>query len=195
MRNLAIFAGLVVVAILIWRPPSANAPAVTAVVSPSPAFKHTRKGDRSMSSDAVVYVAGAVAHPGLYHVRAGARADDAVRSAGGFRPDADTGAINLAGRVADGDEVYVATLGAPTPHPARARRARQTSKKTTSVLVDLNSASADELSSVPGIGATLAARIVEVRERDGAYTTFDELLDVAGMTASRLTRAEPYLRI
>lgn len=147
------------------------------------------------TTDAVVYVSGDVLHPGLYHLPAGARADDAVRSAGGFRADADTGAINLAARMADGDEVYVAALGSPTPHPTRTRRTRQPSKKNAGAHVDVNAASADELATVPGIGATLAARIVEVRERDGAYSTFDELLDVAGMSASRLARAEPYLHI
>lgn len=145
--------------------------------------------------DTVVYVAGAVVHPGLYHLHAGARADDAVRSAGGFRSDADTGAVNLAAHVADGDEVFVTVLGAPTPHPTRSRRPRAVSKKGTNIVVDLNTATAEQLATVPGIGATLAARIVEVRERDGAYASFDELLDVAGITASRLQRAEPYMRI
>lgn len=145
--------------------------------------------------DTVVYVAGAVVHPGLYHLHSGARADDAVRSAGGFRSDADTGAVNLAAHVADGDEVFVTVLGAPTPHPTRSRRPRAVSKKGTNIVVDLNTATAEQLATVPGIGATLAARIVEVRERDGAYASFDELLDVAGITASRLQRAEPYMRI
>ena len=143
----------------------------------------------------VVYVAGAVRRPGLYQLRAGARADDAVRSAGGFRADADTAAVNLAAHVADGDEVYVGMLGAPTPRTVSARRSRTKSNKSANIVVDLNTASTEELARVPGIGATLAARIVDVRERDGAYATFDELLDVAGMTASRLDRAQPYLRI
>lgn len=194
-RTLAVLAGLVVLAILIWRPPSAGAPAIAAQSSPPPVPKHAHRAGRLVPADAVVYVAGAVAHPGLYHLRSDARADDAVRSAGGLRPDADTGAINLAAHIADGDEVYVAVLGAPTPRPNRSRMPRRTAKKNTTEVVDLNTASAPQLATIPGIGATIAARIVEVRERDGAYGTFDELLDVAGMTASRLSRAEPYLRI
>jgi competence protein ComEA len=62
-------------------------------------------------------------------------------------------------------------------------------------IVDVNSASAQALASVPGLGAMIAARIVAIREQDGAFTTFDELLDVAGMTESRLARAQPYLRL
>ncbi len=195
-RILAVLAGLIIVAVVIWRPPAANVATAFAMQSASPiAPRHVRRNQRFAAVDNVVYVAGAVVHPGLYHLRDGARADDAVRSAGGLRPDADTGAINLAAHVADGDEVYVAVLGAPTPRPARARRTRETKKKRVTDIFDLNTATPTQLATIPGIGATLAARIVEVRERDGAYETFDELLDVAGMTASRLARAEPYLRI
>lgn len=195
-RTLAILAGLIIVAILVWRPSGATAPAaILAQPSAAPIAKHARRPGRIVSTDAVVYVAGAVAHPGLYHLRPDARADDAVHSAGGFRPGADTGAINLAAHVADGDEVYVAVLGVPTSRPARSRTPRQTVKKSVTGIVDLNSATAPQLATIPGIGATIAARIVEVRERDGAYGTYDELLDVAGMTASRLARAEPYLRM
>ncbi len=194
-RLLFILAAVVAVAVFVWRPPAPRAPAVISSDGPPAAVKHTHHSGRSPAGDAVVYVAGAVVHPGLYHLHSGARADDAVRSAGGFRSGADTGAINLAAHVADGDEVYVAALGEPTPHFARTRRSHQSSKKNPTALLDVNTASADELATIPGIGATLAARVVDVRERDGAYTTFDQLLDVAGMTASRLARAELYLRI
>ncbi|MBV8637235.1 MAG: helix-hairpin-helix domain-containing protein [Candidatus Eremiobacteraeota bacterium] len=194
-RTLAVLAGLIIVAILVWRPPAANAPAPVVAQLSQPATKHTRRAGHPVSADSVVYVAGAVLHPGLYHLSSGARADDAVRSAGGFRPDADTAAINLAAHVTDGDEVYVEVLGAPTSRPGRSRTRMKTKKKSVTGIVDLNAATAPQLAMIPGIGTTLAARIVEVRERDGAYETFDELLDVAGMTASRLARAEPYLRI
>lgn len=158
--------------------------------------RHVHRGAAGeRGTETVVYVAGAVVNPGLYRLRSSARADDAIRSAGGFRAGADTAAINLAAHVADGDEVYVAVLGAPTTPPRRSHRVRQPAKKTEAAVVDLNAASAEQLATVPGLGKTLAARIVDVRERDGAYANFDELLDVAGMTASRLTRAEPYLRI
>ena len=60
--------------------------------------------------------------------------------------------------------------------------------------VDVNAADAAELAAVPGIGRAIAARIVELREREGAFTSLDELLDVAGMTQTRLERARPYLR-
>jgi competence ComEA-like helix-hairpin-helix protein len=77
----------------------------------------------------------------------------------------------------------------------RTRKRRRSRPVKTHAIVNVNTASADELATVPGIGATIAARIVAIREQDGTYTTFDELLDVAGMSQSRLDRATPYLQL
>ncbi|MGB9650252.1 MAG: helix-hairpin-helix domain-containing protein, partial [Candidatus Cybelea sp.] len=60
--------------------------------------------------------------------------------------------------------------------------------------VDVNRSDAAELAAVPGIGRAVAQRVVELRRREGAFASLDELLDVAGMTQSRLERARPYLR-
>ncbi|MGC2407220.1 MAG: helix-hairpin-helix domain-containing protein, partial [Candidatus Cybelea sp.] len=60
--------------------------------------------------------------------------------------------------------------------------------------INVNEADAAELAAVPGIGRAVAARVVELREREGNFTSLDELLDVAGMTQTRLDRARPYLR-
>ena len=164
----------------------------------------------------MVYVAGAVARPGLYALRDGARAADAVARAGGLRSDADSASVNLAQRVSDGDEVEVAvrgerparsiprTSGSRFHHSrsvhARSRRSRRddavqpSDAVSTDSAVDVNAADASSLSAVPGIGRAIAGRIVELRERTGPFATLDELLDVAGMTQSRLERARPYLR-
>jgi competence protein ComEA len=146
--------------------------------------------------DTVVYVAGAVRRPGLYRLADGARIDDAIRAAGGERSDADPAAVNLAAHTNDGDEIYVPVVGEATP-ATRAARTRAPRKRASKphAIVNVNTASADLLASVPGIGSTIAARIVQIRDADGAFTTFDELLDVAGITQSRLDRARPYLRL
>ena len=193
-RMLAILGALALAALLVWHPPASAPPLSSVQAGASGSAKPARPARRPPAAAPVVYVAGAVAHPGLYTLAAGARADDAVRRAGGMRFDADSGAVNLAERVADGDEVLVPVLGAPSPRSRRVRP-KKSNLKTPAAVVDVNAASATDLAKVPGIGKTLAARIVEVRERDGAYASLDELLDVAGMTQGRLTRAEPYLRI
>jgi competence protein ComEA len=206
---------IVIVAALLWHPPPR--PAWTAAL-PSPlASSRSFESRRTVASVAtVVYVAGAVARPGLYALRDGARAADAVARAGGLRADADSASVNLAQRVSDGDEVDVAVMGEPPARSrsrtsgSRYRHARSVHARTgrtrrdddappsdsgsTGSAVDVNSADAASLSAVPGIGRSIAGRIVELRERMGPYATLDELLDVAGMTQSRLERARRYLR-
>ena len=110
---------------------------------------------------------------------------------------ADPTGVNLAQRVSDGEEILVPLLGEPTMRVRGRRKARSKLLKSNAApaIVDLNSASAEMLASIPGIGKTIAARIIDVRERDGAYQSLDELLDVAGMTQKRLERAEQFLHI
>jgi competence protein ComEA len=162
----------------------------------------------------VVYVAGAVAHPGLYRLPARARADDALRAAGGAHGDADLLAVNLAARLADGDEVAIYPQGsAPGAHARRstthqaganrthARKAKGSRKpraiasdggSTPEMVVDLNTAGASELETLPGVGSALAERIITVRETSGPFGSLDDLLDVAGMTAGKVDAITPY---
>lgn len=203
VKDDAMFRALIVVgvaglvALAIWHP----APHAPLVVNPSPAPaatpRHARPISSAVSSQAVVYVVGAVARPGLYRIAEGARVDDAVRAAGGFRAGADPAGVNLAAHASDGDEILVPMLGQSTRTTSAAKRPRTPRARTSKsrAIVDVNTAPAEALASVPGIGAIVAARIVEIRERDGAFATFDELLDVAGMTQSRLDRALPFLRL
>ncbi len=143
---------------------------------------------------ATVYVVGAVARPGLYHLSGNARAVDAVTAAGGLSRQADRVGVNLAAFIHDGDELIVPAIGQgraarTSVHRTRKRHARSLG----SGALDVNAASADELATVPGIGRAVAQRIVEMRERVGSFDSLDELLDVAGMTDTRLERARPYL--
>ncbi len=199
-------AALGVAAFALWHP--ARGPAlVAAASSPAPLDTPSLGGARSRrgalraqaqaaGGEVVVYVAGAVRQPGLYRLAPGDRYDRAVALAGGLRSDAQPGGVNLAQRAADGDEIEVPVAGEAAPrarftsHAARRRSASPPPEGS----VDVNAAGADRLAAVPGIGRAIAGRIVELRSREGDFASLDELLDVAGMTASRLDRARPYLR-
>lgn len=190
-------AGIIILALALWHP--APQPAFTAIAS-SPAVRALSSGrryaHRSAAERAVIYVAGAVVKPGLYRLPSGARAADAVAAAGGMRPVADAAGVNLAQPVRDGDEVFVPAIGDAPRARSRGRahsRRRSRSAAVPTRTLDVNTAGAGELAAVPGIGRALAARIVAMREADGAFSTLDELLDVSGMTQSRLERASPYL--
>jgi competence protein ComEA len=199
LRALIAVAVVALIALAIWHP-APQAPVSTGGEASAAAPATPRRLKRALPpalGRAVVYVVGAVVRPGLYSIAENARIDDAVRAAGGFRAGADPAGVNLAAHASDGDEIDVPLLGEsarPTSFTKRPRTPRTRVAKTHAI-VDVNTASVDALASVPGIGATVAARIVEIRERDGAFTSFDELLDVAGVTQSRLDRALPFLHL
>lgn len=187
-------------AFALWHPARSSfaepVTAVTAAASPPALERRRHRGaERASADDAVVYVAGAVAKPGLYHLRAGDRNARAVALAGGFTGAADAAGINLAARAQDGDEIYVPQSGETrrrivSPHHGR----RHAGRTPAAGSVDVNGAAAEELARVPGIGRAVAQRIVELRQLQGPFASLDELLDVAGMTQSRLERARAYLR-
>ncbi len=213
VARIGLLAGvLVLAAVALWHPAPRAALQTAAAPSAFPAPFKGRRGarfavSRTDARAAIVYVAGAVRRPGLYPAGAGERAAGAVASAGGFAPGADAAGVNLAALVADGDEVYVPLAGegarpsASRPSSSHRRAHRRGSHRRDSLAtapetasVDVNAAGEDELAQVPGIGASIAARIVALRAVDGAFASLDQLLDVAGMTQTRLERARPYLR-
>jgi competence protein ComEA len=121
--------------------------------------------------------------------------NDAVERAGGMLPAADTAAVNLAERVSDGVEIRVPRIGEATPAPLHRVRSRKAPARVPDVAIDLNAVDTATLASLPGIGETLAARIVEYRNLNGPFASLDELADVAGMTQRRIDAIMPYLRV
>ena len=122
------------------------------------------------AANIVAQVNGAVNAPGLVYLTAGARVDDAVKAAGGATSEADLSRLNLARRVSDWELIVVPRLGDPTAAPAGTARERATATPTVLALVNINTASLEELDRLPGIGGTglkekrKAARIA-IRER------------------------------
>jgi competence protein ComEA len=196
IRALIAVAIVGLIALAIWHP-APQAPVASTIDPTAPVATPRRPKHAPPVGGVVVYVVGAVVRPGLYRLPENARVDDAVRAAGGFRNGADPTGVNLAAHTNDGDEIDVLLLGESTRSTSSTKRSRTPRRRSakTHTIVDVNTASIDALASVPGIGATVAARIVEIRERDGAFTSVDELLDVAGMTQSRLDRALPFLHL
>ena len=113
-----------------------------------------------------VYIAGAVQRPGVYPLTDGDRWIDALEAAGGPTADANLAAVDLARRARDEDTILVPSLSG-----ADVASASQAS------LVDINTASAAILETLPGIGEVRAGRIVDSRERDGPFASADDLLE------------------
>lgn len=122
-----------------------------------------------------VYVTGAVVHPGVYELKDGDRAVDALFAAGGASPDADLELANLAVRLHDEDRLLV-------PRQGQAASALAPSGVTSNVAgvsttkININTATAGELDTLPGIGEVYSQRIVDSRTRDGLFAAPDELL-------------------
>lgn len=127
------------------------------------------------AGEVVVAVGGKVRRPGLVRLPAGSRVDDAVRAAGGALSDADTGLLNLARRLVDGEQVLV---GVDPPAGAAGPAAPAVAG---GGLLDLNTASASDLDALPGIGPVLAQRIVDWRTRHGRFASVDQLREVTGI--------------
>jgi competence protein ComEA len=124
----------------------------------------------------VVYITGAVRAPDVYELPADARVKDLVVAAGGLAPDADAEQVNLAARLKDGQQLHIPRLGEG--------RAAATGAGAGPALVDLNTASADALEALDGVGQTTARKIVEYRDANGPFTSVEELKNVKGIGPS-----------
>jgi len=131
----------------------------------------------------VLHVHGAVIEPGLVELPAGARVVDAIAAARGPTDDAELGAVNLARLVADGEQLYVPRVGEVPPPGAGgvAGGVAGAGPGAAGTLVNLNTADAIALESLPGIGPALASRIIAWREQNGGFRAVDELLAVSGI--------------
>lgn len=132
----------------------------------------------------VVHVAGAVVAPGVHQLPPGSRVIDAVEASGGLATDADPGAVNLAAELVDGSQVYVPRVGEVPPGPAPASGGG--AGEEASGPVDLNTADATLLETLPGVGPATAAAIVDHRERNGPFATVEGLLEVRGIGEAKL---------
>lgn len=132
----------------------------------------------------VVYVAGEVAAPGVYTLPPSARVNDALVAAGGARPNADLGVVNLAAPVHDGERVYVPAIGATIPPTMQAVTADEAA--TVPGPVNINTATAEQLDVLPGVGPATAAAIIAHRQQRGPFQSVEELADVRGIGPAKL---------
>ena len=132
------------------------------------------------SSRVVVDVVGAVRRPGLYRLRQGSRIADAVARAGGATDKADLAQVNLAAPLADGEQVVVPRRGAPGAVGGGSSSGAPAGP------VQLSTATLEQLDTLPGVGPATAQKILDYREKHGAFSSVDELDAVPGIGPKRL---------
>lgn len=157
--------------------------------APPPQLRVERAGGGKVT----IHVAGAVRRPGVYRLRVGARVTDAIDEAGGARPRADLGALNLAAKLEDGRQVLVpertprgtaATAGTGSSGSASTSGGAATPPAPP---VNLNVAGLDELDQLDGVGPVTARKIIEYREAHGGFGSVEELGQVPGIGEKRMS--------
>jgi competence protein ComEA len=134
----------------------------------------------------VVSVVGQVARPGLVTLPEGTRVADALHAAGGLVPGVDLGPLNLARRLADGEQLYV---GVPAPPGAEQAPAAAGVPSATDK-VDLNTATLAVLDTLPGVGPVTAQRIMDWRTEHGRFDSVEQLREIDGIGPSRFAKLQ-----
>ena len=152
-----------------------------------------------------VHVVGAVQQPGVYHLAAGSRGDDAVRLAGGATSQADLKRVNLAAMLVDGQQLWIPRIGErivpntlPNAVPNNLSNAGPSNAVPSNglpALVDINQATVADLDRLPGIGPSTARAIVDHRTRNGPFASVDDLLAVRGIGPAKLTELRALVRV
>ena len=157
----------------------------------------TLETDRQSASEAgsdgpeeerlIVHVCGAVRTEGVYELPAGSRICDAIDAAGGFLPAADRDYCNLAQPVEDGQQIRV-------PTRAEAESLREEEKRQNDSLIDINTASEEELMTLPGIGQARAQAIIACRKENGGFQTIEDIMKVSGIKESAFLKIKDRIK-
>lgn len=200
-----------------------QSPGTQSTAQPGANPSESAQGGASGEATVRVHVAGAVNNPGVYTLPAQGRTVDAIAAASGAAADADLDRVNLAGTLSDGVQIYVphrgetaapaqiqpnggtanagqsnaangASQGGTQPQPARTLTASGSAQKGSSP-VNINTATAEELQSLPRIGPAMAQRIIAWREAHGGFRSVDELDAVPGIGPSMLENLRPLVTV
>ena len=182
-RLLLAAAGSLALILLLGRFVLGAGTTTTAAPLPPPSAAGTQAGVTGLpSSRVVVDVVGAVRRPGLYRLAQGSRIADALTRAGGATGKAELAQVNLAAPLADGEQVVVPKRGTA----GVAAGASQSSPGAPAAPVQLSTATLEQLDSLPGVGPVTAQKILDYRQKHGAFQSVDELDAVPGIGPKRL---------
>ncbi|MBK3526665.1 MULTISPECIES: ComEA family DNA-binding protein [Streptomyces] len=181
------------------RTQSVSAPQVVRAQASFPKKEETATTAGSASAtpgaEIVVDVGGKVRKPGILRLPSGARVADALRAAGGVRPGVSTEGLNRARFLVDGEQVLVGVpAGAAAPAGSAAGQLTGAAGPGPAAPVSLNTATADQLDTLPGVGPVLARHIIDYRTQHGGFRSVDELREVNGIGDSRFTDLRDLVR-
>jgi competence protein ComEA len=174
-----------VAAVFAWR----SQPVAEPLAPPPPVgVQAALSATPSPSGGVTVYVTGKVRRPGVLTLPSGSRVTDAIQAAGGVRPGAKAGLLNLARRLVDGEQIVVGAPGGVPPAAAGGDPA-------SGAVIDLNTATAGQLDQgLPGVGEVLARRIIEFRDAHGGFQSVDQLREVSGIGERKFAEIKDKVR-
>ncbi|HUR50242.1 MAG TPA: helix-hairpin-helix domain-containing protein [Acidimicrobiales bacterium] len=185
----ALLVALVLASGLGWfalRPSSLPAELTLPRAAPAAESSAPVTGDQEVT----VHAAGAVTTPGVYRMPGGSRVSDLLSAAGGATSDADLDQLNLAAPLADGERILVPRRGETATMSSGSNAIPGASTK-----VDLNTATAEELDKLPGVGPATAEAIIRHRETRGRFRSVTELLEVRGIGEAKLEQLRPLVKV
>lgn len=150
----------------------------------------------------VVHIAGQVERPGVISLNEGARIIDAINEAGGSTKDADLSKVNLAYVLEDAQKIYIPSVNeeenvgyvSASSGPIVVDGSNDMfNKKAEKVMVNINTANEAELQKIPGIGQTIAARIVTYRKENGKFKAVEDIQNVSGIGKSKFNKIKEYI--
>ncbi|MDD3765806.1 MAG: helix-hairpin-helix domain-containing protein [Eubacteriales bacterium] len=161
---------------------------------------NVKDGEKEENQKILVHIKGEVKNPGLYEVEDGCRVNDAIDLAGGTTERADINGINLAQKLKDEDEIFIPSFddtkkegtkkssskkaASPKPAPSTAPKA-----------INLNTATFDELITLPGIGPAYANRILQYRREVGNFKSIEEIMRIKGISRNIYDRIKEYIKV
>ena len=185
---LGVMAGFVLAGVLVFvsRAPAGN----SIILAPAPT-----------EAPIAVHVIGAVARPGLYEFPTGVRVQDAIDAAGGMLTEADSALLNLAALLEDGQQLDIPYKAGSQPVATTTTLQLPSSVTPTPTadpnveLVNINTASLEELESLDGIGSATAQKIIDYRTENGPFVSIEDLINVSGIGPAVMDQIRPFITV
>lgn len=154
--------------------------------------------DKNEGGDIVVYVNGEIKNPGVYTLKENSRVENVIKAAGGFTEKADKEKINLAKKLKDEDYILIdkkvdASSNKSISNEEVKSKGEDSSKDPQKV--NLNTASKEELKTIPGVGDVTAQRIIDYREKNGSFSSVEELKNVERIGDKTFEKIQEYVDV
>ena len=150
----------------------------------------------------IIHISGQVKNEGVYELEQESRIIDAINKAGGLTETADTSQINLAEKIEDGVKIYVPEKGEESVETSNqeGENTKNTqniiqNKETKSKKININTATEEELDTLPGIGQATAQKIIEYRKENGKFSNIEDIKDVSGIGDSKFDKIKALIEI